>query len=90
MSYPLSSHCLCLVCVCGQLIKTCDLDPERNYLMAFHPHGILVAGAFGNFCTEYTGFQELYPGMTPYLHTLGIWFGFPFFREYLMSSGEPC
>ncbi|KAM9441961.1 2-acylglycerol O-acyltransferase 1-like isoform 2-T2 [Salvelinus alpinus] len=69
------------------LIKTCDLDPERNYLMGFHPHGILVAGAFGNFCTEYTGFQELYPGMTPYLHTLGIWFGFPFFREYLMSSG---
>nr|XP_046149386.1 2-acylglycerol O-acyltransferase 1-like [Oncorhynchus gorbuscha] len=68
------------------LIKTCDLDPERNYLMGFHPHGILVAGAFGNFCTEYTGFQELYPGMTPYLHTLSIWFGFPFFREYLMSS----
>ncbi|XP_021438608.1 2-acylglycerol O-acyltransferase 1-like isoform X1 [Oncorhynchus nerka] len=69
------------------LIKTCDLDPERNYLMGFHPHGILVAGAFGNFCTEYTGFRELYPGMTPYLHTLGIWFSFPFFREYLMSSG---
>ncbi|CAB1348117.1 unnamed protein product [Coregonus sp. 'balchen'] len=37
------------------LIKTCDLDPERNYLMWFHPHGILVAGVFGNFCTEYTG-----------------------------------
>ncbi|CDQ83700.1 unnamed protein product [Oncorhynchus mykiss] len=70
------------------LIKTCDLDPERNYLMGFHPHGILVAGAFGNFCTEYTGFRELYPGMTPYLHTLGIWFSFPFFREGAGSNSK--
>ncbi|KAG7471064.1 hypothetical protein MATL_G00120510 [Megalops atlanticus] len=69
------------------LIKTCDLDPMRHYLFGFHPHGILVAGAFGNFCTEYTGFRELFPGMTPYLHVLPFWFRFPFFREYLMSAG---
>ncbi|KAJ8388706.1 hypothetical protein AAFF_G00131150 [Aldrovandia affinis] len=69
------------------LIKTWDLDPERHYLFGFHPHGILVAGAFGNFCTEYTGFSELFPGMTPYLHVLPFWFRFPFFREYLMSTG---
>ncbi|XP_076131172.1 2-acylglycerol O-acyltransferase 1-like [Alosa pseudoharengus] len=69
------------------LIKTCDLDPEKHYLFGFYPHGILVAGAFGNFCTEYTGFRKLFPGMTPYLHVLPVWFRFPFFREYLMSSG---
>nr|XP_006637644.2 PREDICTED: 2-acylglycerol O-acyltransferase 1 [Lepisosteus oculatus] len=69
------------------LIKTCDLDPGKNYLFGFHPHGILVAGAFGNFCTEHTGFRELFPGLTPYLHVLPFWFRFPFFREYIMSAG---
>ncbi|KAM6970668.1 2-acylglycerol O-acyltransferase 1-like [Aplochiton taeniatus] len=69
------------------LIKTCDLDPGKNYLFGFHPHGVLVVGAFGNFCTEYTGFRVLFPGMTPYLHSLPVWFGFPFFREYIMSVG---
>ncbi|XP_027541949.1 2-acylglycerol O-acyltransferase 1 isoform X2 [Neopelma chrysocephalum] len=33
------------------LIKTSDLNPNHNYLLGFHPHGVLVAGAFGNFCT---------------------------------------
>ncbi|MBN3295728.1 MOGT1 acyltransferase, partial [Amia calva] len=70
-----------------KLIKTCDLDPEKNYLFGFHPHGILAAGAFGNFCTEATGFRELFPGLTPYLHILPFWFRFPVFREYIMSAG---
>uniref|UniRef100_A0A8C0GMB1 2-acylglycerol O-acyltransferase 1 n=1 Tax=Chelonoidis abingdonii TaxID=106734 RepID=A0A8C0GMB1_CHEAB len=69
------------------LIKTSDLDPSQNYLFGFHPHGILVAGAFGNFCTEYTGFKELFPGLTPYLHILPFWFGCPFFRDYALSTG---
>nr|XP_056705782.1 2-acylglycerol O-acyltransferase 1 [Euleptes europaea] len=70
-----------------QLIKTSDLDPSKNYLFGFHPHGVLVAGAFGNVCTEYTGFKELFPGMTPYLHTLPFWFRCPFFREYILCAG---
>ncbi|XP_044288896.1 2-acylglycerol O-acyltransferase 1 isoform X2 [Varanus komodoensis] len=69
------------------LIKTSDLDPSHNYLFGFHPHGVLVAGAFGNFCTEYTGFQKLFPGLTPYLHILPFWFRCPFFREYIMCAG---
>lgn len=71
-----------------QLIKTSDLDPSQNYLFGFHPHGVLVAGAFGNFCTEYTGFKELYPGFTPYLHVLPFWFRCPFFRDYAMCAGR--
>ncbi|XP_066477000.1 2-acylglycerol O-acyltransferase 1 [Tiliqua scincoides] len=69
------------------LIKTCDLDPSQNYLFGFHPHGVLVAGAFGNFCTEYTGFKKLFPGLTPYLHTLPFMLSFPFYREYIMCIG---
>ncbi|XP_048372380.1 2-acylglycerol O-acyltransferase 2-B-like isoform X2 [Sphaerodactylus townsendi] len=70
------------------LVKVADLDPARNYLFGFHPHGVLVAGAFGNFCTEATGFQELFPGLTPHLLMLPFWFKVPFFRDYIMS-GEP-
>ncbi|XP_003784955.1 2-acylglycerol O-acyltransferase 1 [Otolemur garnettii] len=69
------------------LIKTQDLDPSHNYIFGFHPHGVLVAGAFGNFCTNYSDFKELFPGFTAYLHVLPVWFRCPLFREYLMSSG---
>ncbi|XP_033025401.1 2-acylglycerol O-acyltransferase 2-like [Lacerta agilis] len=69
------------------LVKTVELDPSRNYLFGFHPHGVLVAGAFGNFCTEGTGFSALFPGLTPHLLMLPFWFKVPFFRDYIMSGG---
>ncbi|XP_019380431.1 PREDICTED: 2-acylglycerol O-acyltransferase 2-A-like [Gavialis gangeticus] len=69
------------------LVKTADLDPRKNYLVGFHPHGVLVAGAFLNFCTEATGFSKLFPGLTSHLMMLTVWFRVPFFRDYLMSGG---
>ncbi|XP_042170075.1 2-acylglycerol O-acyltransferase 2-A isoform X2 [Oncorhynchus tshawytscha] len=71
----------------SQLIKTVDLDPGSNYIFGFHPHGVLVAGGFGNFCTEASGFTSLFPGMTPYLLMLPFWFRVPFFRDYIMCGG---
>lgn len=70
------------------LIKTWNLDPSHSYIFGFHPHGVLVAGAFGNFCTNYSDFEELFPGFTAYLHVLPFWFRCPLFREYLMTSGK--
>ncbi|NXL65230.1 MOGT2 acyltransferase, partial [Chordeiles acutipennis] len=69
------------------LVKTAELDPRQNYLMGFHPHGVLAAGAFLNFCTEATGFSTLFPGITPHLMMLSLWFRIPFFRDYVMSGG---
>ncbi|XP_030332402.1 2-acylglycerol O-acyltransferase 2 [Strigops habroptila] len=69
------------------LVKTAELDPRQNYLMGFHPHGVLATGAFLNFCTEASGFSTLFPGITPHLMMLSMWFHIPFFREYLMSGG---
>ncbi|NXP14148.1 MOGT2 acyltransferase, partial [Thinocorus orbignyianus] len=69
------------------LVKTAELDPRQNYLMGFHPHGVLAAGAFVNFCTEASGFSTLFPGITPHLLMLSLWFRIPFFRDYLMSGG---
>ncbi|NXV56937.1 MOGT2 acyltransferase, partial [Molothrus ater] len=69
------------------LIRTVPLDPGRNYVFGFHPHGVLAAGAFGNFCTEATGFGRLFPGLQPRLLTLPCWFRLPLFRDYAMAGG---
>ncbi|OWK17952.1 hypothetical protein Celaphus_00009245 [Cervus elaphus hippelaphus] len=69
------------------LVKTAYLDPSRNYLAGFHPHGVLATGAFTNLCTESTGFSSLFPGIRPHLMMLNLWFWTPFFREYIMSGG---
>lgn len=53
-----------------RLIKTVDLDPRKNYIFAYHPHGIFTAGVFGNFVTNGTGFNKIFPGLTPYVLTL--------------------
>uniref|UniRef100_A0AAY4AFA1 Monoacylglycerol O-acyltransferase 2 n=2 Tax=Denticeps clupeoides TaxID=299321 RepID=A0AAY4AFA1_9TELE len=53
----------------------------------FHPHGILVAGAFTNFCTGATGFRKLFPGLKSYMLMLPLWFRAPFFRDYIMCAG---
>ncbi|MPC29016.1 2-acylglycerol O-acyltransferase 1 [Portunus trituberculatus] len=69
------------------LIKTCELDPSKNYIMGYHPHGILSAGAFCNFATEGTNFSKNFPGFTPHLLTLEGHFLLPFYREFFMASG---
>ncbi|XP_020919593.1 2-acylglycerol O-acyltransferase 2-like [Sus scrofa] len=68
------------------LVKTAELDPSRNYLAGFHPHGILATGALTNLCTESTGFSSLFPGIRPNLMTLNLFFRVPFFRDYIMSG----
>ncbi|XP_062261852.1 2-acylglycerol O-acyltransferase 2 isoform X4 [Platichthys flesus] len=70
-----------------KLVKTADLDPRHNYVFGFHPHGVLVAGAFTNFCTYATGFRQLFPGITSYMLMLPLWFRAPFFRDYIMCAG---
>ncbi|ERE86539.1 2-acylglycerol O-acyltransferase 1-like protein [Cricetulus griseus] len=70
------------------LIKTQELDPRHNYIFGFHPHGIFVPGAFGNFCTNCSDFKKLFPGFTAYLHVISCWFRCPLFREYLLSLGS--
>lgn len=69
------------------LVKTADLNPNRNYLMCIHPHGIMSFSALGNFGTEGTGFSKLFPGITPHLLTLEAQFYAPFMREFFMMCG---
>ncbi|CAO3682965.1 unnamed protein product [Rhizopus microsporus] len=70
-----------------KLIKEADLDPSKNYVLGYHPHGIISMGAFSNFATEATGFSKLFPGIKPSLLTLTQNFRIPFYRDLIMSLG---
>ena len=53
------------------LTKTVKLDPQKNYIFGYHPHGVLVEGAAIGFATEAVGFSEKFPGITPHLTIIG-------------------
>ena len=44
------------------LVKTAELDPDQNYVMGFHPHGIISMSAFVTFATEALDVSKKYPG----------------------------
>lgn len=70
-----------------KLTRTAELDPARNYLFGYHPHGIISIGALCNFATNATGFNELFPGIDIRLLTLAMNFKVPLFRELLLGLG---
>uniref|UniRef100_A0A7S4DP42 diacylglycerol O-acyltransferase n=1 Tax=Lotharella globosa TaxID=91324 RepID=A0A7S4DP42_9EUKA len=70
-----------------ELVKTADLDPSKNYMFCYHPHGILSLGAWGTFASDATGFPEKFPGIDRRLLTLNINFKVPVLREWLLSHG---
>jgi len=70
-----------------EVVKTAELPPEHNYIMGYHPHGILCAGAFASYATEGTNWKQLFPGLTPTLLTLEMLFWIPFYRELFLCSG---
>ncbi|KAF9913457.1 diacylglycerol O-acyltransferase 1 [Lobosporangium transversale] len=69
------------------LIKEGELDPSKNYIFGYHPHGILSMGAFCTFGTDGLNFSKRFPGIHPRLLTLQVNFQIPFYRDYLMAHG---
>ncbi|KAI9224150.1 diacylglycerol acyltransferase [Blastocladiella britannica] len=70
-----------------EIRKEADLDPSRNYLMGYHPHGIVSIGAWINVGTEATGFSKLFPGINLRLLTLVSNFRIPIFRDIILGMG---
>ncbi|KAI8913502.1 diacylglycerol acyltransferase [Gorgonomyces haynaldii] len=70
-----------------ELVKTAELDPSKNYVFVYHPHGIISLGAWTNFATEANHFSSLFKGIFLRLVTLETNFNFPFSREILLSLG---
>ena len=69
------------------LHKTGELAADRNYLMGYHPHGVLGCGAITNFATEATGFTDKI-GVKPHLLTLKANFQLPIIRGLLLWLGR--
>ena len=65
--------------------ENCELSPKENYLLAFHPHGVLSLSAICTFGANLDDYRDIFPGMNSYLCTLPVWFRVPFFREMLMA-----
>jgi len=66
------------------------LPPSGNatkYLFGISPHGIISMGAFGAIATDGAGWSKLFPGVNVRLLTLASNFYFPFYRQYLLSTG---
>ncbi|KAK5917827.1 hypothetical protein CgunFtcFv8_002639 [Champsocephalus gunnari] len=70
-----------------KLVKTAELNPNKNYIVGIHPHGIMGFGALTCFSTESCGFKELFPGLRSTLLVLVGLFRLPVFREYTMFLG---
>lgn len=71
----------------GSLIKTADLDPTKNYIFSFHPHGIAAFSAWLTCATDGCDFSAKFPGIDLHALTLTTNLRLPFFREYLMLHG---
>jgi len=70
------------------LKSTATLDPDENYLMLYHPHGIIACGACINFATNATDFHKHFPGIRCSTAALRLQFMVPFCREYVLAFGE--
>jgi 2-acylglycerol O-acyltransferase 2 len=70
-----------------RIVKTGELDPRRNYVFGYHPHGIISLGAWVNFASEANHFTKMFTGIDLHLMTLSSNFNQPFVREILLSMG---
>ncbi|ORZ32265.1 diacylglycerol acyltransferase-domain-containing protein [Catenaria anguillulae PL171] len=70
-----------------EIRKEGELDPSRNYLMGYHPHGVVSIGAWINIGTEATGFSSIFPGINLRLLTLVSNFNIFLFRDIILWLG---
>ncbi|CAI5451985.1 unnamed protein product [Caenorhabditis angaria] len=66
---------------------TSELDSNENYLIGYHPHGIISMAAFINFSTNGTGILQIFPKIQFHLCTLVGQFWSPWRREWGLLHG---
>lgn len=70
-----------------QMVREAELDPSKQYMFGYHPHGVIANGAVVGFGTEALGFSELFPGITVRPLTIVANFIVPFYRELVIALG---
>jgi len=72
-----------------QLVKTEDLDPDNNYVLGSHPHGLFCFGSFITFGTDAMAqWDTLFPGLKRRLVALNLMFYLPGMREIALLCGS--
>mmetsp|Transcript_15470 Transcript_15470/g.46692 ORF Transcript_15470/g.46692 Transcript_15470/m.46692 type:complete len:324 (-) Transcript_15470:1904-2875(-) len=71
----------------AKLHRTEELDPDKNYIFAAHPHGIFCSSLFLAFSTESLGFSKIFPGLSVHFLTLPGHFKNPFVRDWILLHG---
>jgi len=72
-----------------RLVRPCDveLNPRRNYLFGYHPHGVQAIGSLCAFGTYACNIHRIFPGLKVNLQTLPIQFNLPLWRELVIWTG---
>ncbi|XP_073812551.1 diacylglycerol O-acyltransferase 2-like [Musca autumnalis] len=70
-----------------ELVKTTELSPNRNYLIASFPHGIIGTGVTLNMGISIGKWLELFPGIRPKTATLDMYFRTPLMRDLMRAWG---
>lgn len=70
-----------------ELVKTVELPPNKHYILACYPHGVLGIGIFTNIAVDISKWKELFPKVRPLVGTLATHFNAPFFRHFLEAWG---
>jgi 2-acylglycerol O-acyltransferase 2 len=69
------------------LVKTCDLDPTKHYIMLYHPHGVISLGANLALNTNGCDFESVFPSLERAGVTLNEAFHAPLLREWSIRLG---
>lgn len=64
------------------------LDPNENYILNYHPHGISAFGCVASFATDGLKFSRLFPGVRPRFMVHETSFLVPIMRETFMTRGD--
>uniref|UniRef100_A0A0A1WSL7 Acyltransferase n=1 Tax=Zeugodacus cucurbitae TaxID=28588 RepID=A0A0A1WSL7_ZEUCU len=64
-----------------EIRKTAEIPPNRNYILAYFPHGLLTIGLSINLLHDIQPFLRLFPGIRPKVATLNVNFWTPVLRE---------
>ncbi|XP_055844068.1 diacylglycerol O-acyltransferase 2-like [Episyrphus balteatus] len=70
-----------------ELVKTEELPPNKNYLLACYPHGVTSIGGFINIVVDISKWDELFPKVRPIGATMAFQFSTPFWRHIVKLWG---
>ncbi len=72
-----------------KMVKTVDLDPNKQYIICLHPHGILPFGSGSSLFVPNmpNGFPSLFPELKYRLLIASFSFYIPFYRDFLLGVG---